>query len=96
MALAAPQRVASLVLIASAGLGSEINRGHIDGFVAAATAREVQPVIEQLFADPGLVSRQLLDDLLEVQFFRLDGVSQGADATRSRYCSVVAARPRCR
>ena len=74
MALAAPQRVASLVLIASAGLGSEINRGYIEGFVAAATRRELKPVIEQLFADPGLVSRQLLDDLLK--FKRLDGVSQ--------------------
>ena len=74
MALAAPQRVASLVLIASAGLGPEINGGYIDGFVAAATRRELKPVIEQLFADPGLVSRQMLDDLLK--FKRLDGVSQ--------------------
>jgi pyruvate dehydrogenase E2 component (dihydrolipoamide acetyltransferase) len=74
MALAAPQRVASLVLIASAGLGPEINSGYIDGFVAAATRRELKPVVEQLFADPGLVSRQMLDDLLK--FKRLDGVSQ--------------------
>lgn len=74
MALAAPQRVASLVLIASAGLGPEINSGYIDGFVAAATRRELKPVIEHLFADPGLVSRQMLDDLLK--FKRLDGVSQ--------------------
>ena len=74
MARAAPQRVASLVLIGSAGLGLEINSGYIDGFVAAATRRELKPVIEQLFADPGLVSRQLLDDLLK--FKRLDGVSQ--------------------
>jgi pyruvate dehydrogenase E2 component (dihydrolipoamide acetyltransferase) len=41
MALTAPQRVASLVLIASAGLGAEINSGYIDGFVAAATRREL-------------------------------------------------------
>lgn len=74
MALAAPARVASLVLIASAGLGPEINSGYIDGFVAAATRRELKPVIEQLFADPGLVSRQMLDDLLK--FKRLDGVAQ--------------------
>ena len=74
MALAAPQRVASLVLIASAGLGPEINGGYLDGFIAAATRRELKPVVEQLFADPGLVSRQMLDDLL--RFKRLDGVSQ--------------------
>jgi pyruvate dehydrogenase E2 component (dihydrolipoamide acetyltransferase) len=74
MALAAPQRIASLVLIASAGLGAEINAGYIDGFVAAATRRELKPVVEQLFADPALVSRQMLDDLLKTK--RLDGVSQ--------------------
>jgi pyruvate dehydrogenase E2 component (dihydrolipoamide acetyltransferase) len=65
MALAAPPRVASLVLIASAGLGPEINGDYIEGFVASATRRELKPVIEQLFADPGLVSRQMLDDLLK-------------------------------
>ena len=74
MALAAPRRLASLVLIASAGLGAEINSAYIEGFVAAATRRELKPVIEQLFADPSLVSRQMLDDLLK--FKRLDGVSQ--------------------
>ena len=74
MALAAPRRVASLVLIASAGLGAEINAGYTGGFVAAATRRELKPVIEQLFADPSRVSRQMLDDLL--RYKRLDGVSQ--------------------
>jgi pyruvate dehydrogenase E2 component (dihydrolipoamide acetyltransferase) len=74
MALAAPRRVASLVLIATAGLGVEINTGYTEGFVAAATRRELKPVIEQLFADPDLVSRQMLDDLLKYK--RLDGVSQ--------------------
>jgi pyruvate dehydrogenase E2 component (dihydrolipoamide acetyltransferase) len=74
MALAAPRRVASLVLIATAGLGDEINTGYTEGFVTAATRRELKPVIEDLFADPALVSRQMLDDLLKTK--RLDGVSQ--------------------
>ena len=73
VALAAPRRVASLVLIATAGLGDEINTAYTEGFVTAATRRELKPVIEELFADPGLVSRQMLDDLLK--FKRLDGVS---------------------
>jgi pyruvate dehydrogenase E2 component (dihydrolipoamide acetyltransferase) len=38
--------------------------------------RELKPVVEQLFADPELVSRQLLDDLLKYK--RLDGVSEAA------------------
>jgi pyruvate dehydrogenase E2 component (dihydrolipoamide acetyltransferase) len=73
MALAAPARIASLVLLAPAGLGGEINAAYVEGFVAAATRRELKPVVEQLFADPSLVSRQLLDDLL--RYKRLDGVS---------------------
>ncbi|MDH5540881.1 MAG: acetoin dehydrogenase dihydrolipoyllysine-residue acetyltransferase subunit [Rhizobacter sp.] len=74
MALTAPQRVASLVLIDSAGLGAEINGGYIEAFVGAATRRELKPVIEQLFADPGLVTRQMVDDLLKYK--RLDGITQ--------------------
>ncbi|HUN90482.1 MAG TPA: acetoin dehydrogenase dihydrolipoyllysine-residue acetyltransferase subunit [Burkholderiaceae bacterium] len=66
-------RVASLTLVNSAGLGPEINMAYIDGFVSAASRRELKPVVELLFADPGLVSRQLLDDLL--RYKRLDGVT---------------------
>ncbi len=69
-----PQRVASVALVNSAGLGSEINHGYTEGFVAAASRRELKPVVEQLFADPSLVSRQLLDDLLKYK--RLDGVTE--------------------
>lgn len=72
LALDHPQRVASVVLVNSAGLGGEINHGYTEGFVAAASRRELKPVVEQLFADPSLVSRQLLDDLLKYK--RLDGV----------------------
>lgn len=72
LALDQPGRVASLTLVNSAGLGPEINAGYIDGFVAAESRRELKPVVEQLFADPSLVNRQLLDDLLKYK--RLDGV----------------------
>ncbi|MDE2159108.1 MAG: acetoin dehydrogenase dihydrolipoyllysine-residue acetyltransferase subunit, partial [Burkholderiales bacterium] len=72
LALDHAPRVASLALVNSAGLGTEINAGYIDGFVAAASRRELKPVVEQLFADPGLVTRQLVDDLLKYK--RLDGV----------------------
>ena len=78
LALAHPARVASLALINSAGLGEEIDRGYIEGFVGAASRRELKPVVERLFADPSLVSRQLLDDLLQTK--RLDGVTELLDA----------------
>lgn len=88
LALDAPVRVASLLLVNPAGLGAEINAGYIEGFVHAASRRELKPVVEQLFADPALVNRQLLDDLLKYK--RLDGVPEllqalaGAMFTRGR------------
>jgi len=78
MALDHPKRVASLALIASAGLGTEINTGYIEGFIAAASRRELKPVVEQLFADPALVSRRLIDDLLKYK--RIDGVGEALAA----------------
>ena len=74
LALGHPSRVASVALLNSAGLGAEIDAGYIEGFVAASSRRELKPVAERLFADPSLVSRQLLDDLLKYK--RLDGVSE--------------------
>ncbi|AWK89446.1 acetoin dehydrogenase dihydrolipoyllysine-residue acetyltransferase subunit [Azospirillum thermophilum] len=71
-ALDARDRVGSLSLICSAGLGEEVNRDYIDGFVKASSRRDLKPVLEILFADPGLVSRQMVDDLLKYK--RLDGV----------------------
>jgi pyruvate dehydrogenase E2 component (dihydrolipoamide acetyltransferase) len=71
-ALAHPDRVASLTLVAPAGLGEDINPDYIDGFVAAERRRELKGVLELLFADQGLVSRKLVDDVL--RYKRLDGV----------------------
>lgn len=72
VALIDPERVQSLGLIAAAGLGSEINTGYIRGFVDAKSRRDLKPVVELLFDNGELVSRQLVDDLLK--FKRLDGV----------------------
>ena len=78
LALAAPERVGSLALVASAGLGEEINREYIEGFIAAERRRELKPVLELLFADPGLVTRQLVDDVLKYK--RIDGVDEALRA----------------
>jgi pyruvate dehydrogenase E2 component (dihydrolipoamide acetyltransferase) len=66
-----PDRVASLTLIAPAGLGLEINHGFIDGFVSAQRRREMQEVLALLVHDPALVSRQMVEDVL--RYKRLDG-----------------------
>jgi pyruvate dehydrogenase E2 component (dihydrolipoamide acetyltransferase) len=68
----APQHVASLALVASAGLGEEIDGSYIDGFVAAENRNAMKPLVARLFADPALATRQLIDDL--VKYKRLEGV----------------------
>jgi pyruvate dehydrogenase E2 component (dihydrolipoamide acetyltransferase) len=72
VALESPERVASIALVASAGLGEEINGEYIRGFIDAERRRDLKPVLELLFADPGLVTRQLVDDVL--RYKRIDGV----------------------
>jgi pyruvate dehydrogenase E2 component (dihydrolipoamide acetyltransferase) len=74
MALDHAPRIASLAVFGSAGLGDEVNADYTGGFVAAASRRELKPVVELLFADPSLVSRALVDDLLKYK--RLDGVTE--------------------
>ena len=71
MAADDPGKVDSLTLICSAGLGKEIG-GYVDAFVDAQGRKDLKPVLEQLFADKSLVSRQLVDDVLKYK--RLDGV----------------------
>ena len=75
VAASAKDRVKSLTLIASAGLGPDINQSYISGFTNAASRRDIKPVLEQLFADPNLVNRKLIDDILKYK--RLDGVDAG-------------------
>jgi pyruvate dehydrogenase E2 component (dihydrolipoamide acetyltransferase) len=74
LALDQPARVASLALLNAAGLGPQIDAGYIEGFVASASRRELKPVVEKLFANPELVKRQLIDDLLKYK--RLDRVGE--------------------
>lgn len=81
LALEAPERVASLTLVASAGLGEEINGEYIEGFIAAESRRELKPVLELVFADPALVTRQLVDEVLKYK--RIDGVDAALRAIGS-------------
>lgn len=69
-----PDRVATLTLVAPAGLAERINRDYLDGFVAARTRRELKPVLTELFADPKLVSRDMINDIL--RYKRVDGVAE--------------------
>jgi len=84
---AEPARAASLTLICSAGLGGEISRAYIDGFLQAKRRRDLQKTLELLFADTALVTADMAEELLK--FKRLDGAEDAlrkiADANFPRF-----------
>ena len=72
LALNHPERVASATLLCPAALGPEINMAYIDGFMQARRRKQLQPVLEMLVADPAMVSREMIEEVLKYK--RLDGV----------------------
>ena len=80
-ALEAPDRIKSVTVISSAGLGKEIDAEFLRGFVATNSRKELKDLARRLFANENLVTRQLVDELL--QFKRLDGVRAALEAILS-------------
>ena len=72
LARLAPQRVRTLTLIGSAGLGEGINGDYLEGFVEATNRNALKPQLVKLFSNPDLVNRQMLEDMLKYK--RLEGV----------------------
>ena len=72
-----PRRIASLTLLAPAGLGPEINGAFIDGFVKVQRRREAQELLAALVHDPSLISRAMVEETL--RYKRLDGVPAALD-----------------
>jgi pyruvate dehydrogenase E2 component (dihydrolipoamide acetyltransferase) len=66
-----PNRVKSLTLLAPVGFGPDINMEFVEGFMRASRPRQLRPFVEQLFANPALVGRKMLDDI--ISYKRLDG-----------------------
>lgn len=74
----APQRVLSLSLLASAGLGPEIDAEYLRSFAQTNSRNQLKKLAQRLFADESLVTRSLVEDLLKYK--RLDGVTQALTA----------------
>ncbi len=83
-AFAYPDRMASLTLIGSAGLGSEIDGAYIEGFIEAQRRKDMKPQLEKLFSNASLVTRQLVEDVL--RFKRIDGVQDALRAVADKFC----------
>lgn len=72
-----PERVATLTLLAPAGLGAEINGSFIDAFLRAGRRKEAVESLQFLVHDPSLISRAMVEEFL--RYKRLDGVSQALE-----------------
>jgi pyruvate dehydrogenase E2 component (dihydrolipoamide acetyltransferase) len=81
VAAANPRRVASLALIAPAGLGPSINSAFLDGFLQEVRGKKLRPVLEMLVADPELVTSDMVEDVLK--FKRLDGAEAALTKIRN-------------
>ncbi len=68
------ERVTKLTLIAPVGLGPEINQGYIRDFIEAESRKEMKKTLQELVADPNLVNRGLVADMLKYK--RTDGVKE--------------------
>lgn len=77
IALGYGDRAASLTLVSTVGLGREIDGDYISGFVAAQRRKDMKPLVERLFADPALVTRQMVEDILRSK--RIDGVDRALE-----------------
>jgi pyruvate dehydrogenase E2 component (dihydrolipoamide acetyltransferase) len=81
-----PAQIASLTLIAPALFpGTKASEHFLTGIVEAQRARDLKPYIEMLFADPSLVTKDMLEDM--VKFKRLDGVEEALGTLRDRLVS---------
>jgi pyruvate dehydrogenase E2 component (dihydrolipoamide acetyltransferase) len=83
VALDNADKMASLTLIGSAGLGAEIDGDYLQGFIAAERRKDLKPHVEKLFSDPALVTRQLINDLLA--FKRIDGVQAALETIMAAF-----------
>ena len=82
-ALESPNRIKSVTIISSAGLGKEVDAQYLRGFAATNSRKELKNLAQRLFANEKLVTRQLVEDLL--RFKRLDGVQSALEAILSSF-----------
>ncbi len=78
-----PALVASLTLICPALFpGTKLSQEFLIGIVEAQRGRDLKPVLGMLFADPSLVTKDMIEDMLKYK--RLDGVEQALATLRDR------------
>jgi pyruvate dehydrogenase E2 component (dihydrolipoamide acetyltransferase) len=73
-----PERVASIAGVAPAGLDDRVNADFVNGFTAAEKRKDVKAALQLLFANPALVSAQIIEGVQ--RFKRLEGANEALRA----------------
>jgi pyruvate dehydrogenase E2 component (dihydrolipoamide acetyltransferase) len=89
LAAKAPARVSSLALLCGFGLGGTLNRDYIAAFLEAERRKEMKAAAEMLFADTELVTKDLVENLLN--FKRIDGVQSALETLAANALSDASA-----
>lgn len=91
LAIDHPGLARSLVMIAPAGLStSGVAEAFLSGVIETQRAKDLKPFIEMLLADPAMVTKDMVDDVLKYK--RLDGVEEALIAIRDRMVDGADAR----
>ncbi|MBN9246402.1 MAG: acetoin dehydrogenase dihydrolipoyllysine-residue acetyltransferase subunit, partial [Hyphomicrobium sp.] len=69
-----PDRVASIVGVAPAGVGPSVNDAYVSGFIAAEKRKDVKSSLQMLVADPEQVSAAMIEGIQ--RYKRLEGVAK--------------------
>lgn len=78
VAAARPESVASLAVIAPPAFGAAVNPEFVRGYLGARRKKDMKPLMEMLFSDPGFVGRTMVNDAIA----RLRGEGARAALTR--------------
>ncbi len=83
MAVDHPALARSVTLIAPVGFSaSGVSDEFLSGVIDAQRARDLKPVLEMLLADPAMVSKDMVEDVLNAK--RVDGVEEALGILRDR------------
>ncbi|MCG8442395.1 MAG: acetoin dehydrogenase dihydrolipoyllysine-residue acetyltransferase subunit [Caulobacterales bacterium] len=81
LALRRGDRLAGLALICPAAMpGGRLSGEYLDAFVSARRARDLRAPVASLFADPAMVTRDMLEELIKSK--RLDGAQEALSAIK--------------
>ena len=63
--------IEKLILISPIGLNQEMNKSYLETFIIADSRRDLKKVLEELYFDPSVITRDLINEVLKIK--RIDG-----------------------